>query len=62
MSKCRMTVEDLVGFLQSSLTELGEGAPVLICVENKIYDLEIQVNPKGNLGPGSILILTVPVK
>lgn len=41
----------------ASSGQLGEAAPVYVLIDNnELYELEIEVLPKGNLGPGSVML------
>lgn len=52
-----MSVEKLIERLQESTrTELGEAALVYMLIDDELYELDLQTCPKGNLGPGSVLL------
>lgn len=46
---------------QALKSELGSDAPVYLYVNEELHELVIQVNPKGKLGPGSVLLTAVPM-
>ena len=53
-----MKTENLVQQLQAALcAELGAEAPVYMLIDDKLYEVLVQVNPKGGLGPGSVLLM-----
>lgn len=54
-----MTVEDLIKRLQEAVrTDLGAAAPVYLLIDGRqLCELVVDVLPKGNLGPGSVLIV-----
>jgi len=56
------TVQDLIEALQKIQAELGPKAPAHLLIDDELYDLEINVYPKGNLGPGSVLLTKIPLK
>jgi hypothetical protein len=53
-----MKTENLVKQLQAALcTKLGEEAPVYMLIDDKLYEVLVQVNHKSELGPGSVLLM-----
>jgi len=57
-----LPVSDLIKTLQDALSSLGPGAPIYLVIDNELYGLSVQVNPKGDLGPGSVILLNVPLE
>lgn len=52
-----MTAVELIESLQQALPELGKKAPVYLLIDNnELYAFEVTVLPKGNLGPGSVVL------
>lgn len=53
-----MTVEDLIARLQESVrTDLGKDAPVYLLIDEQLFELVVDVLPKGAFGPGSVLMV-----
>lgn len=50
-------LDDLILRLQEAAHELGESAPVYFLLNDRLYTVVVDVVPKGNLGPGSVLLL-----
>lgn len=51
------TVEDLIATLRKAQSELGPQAPIYLLIDDTLYGVVVQVNPKGSLGPGSVLLI-----
>lgn len=54
-----MRLDAMIKRLQEAASsgQLGEAAPVYVLIDNnELYELEIEVLPKGNLGPGSVML------
>lgn len=57
-----MELAKLIEQLQAALsTKLGAKAPVYMLINDELYEVHIQVNNKGELGPGSVLLTGVKV-
>jgi hypothetical protein len=59
-----MKVTEMIKRLQDAVdTKLGAGATVYVLVgKNELYKINLSVLPKGDLGPGSVLLECEPVR
>lgn len=58
-----LAVAELHEVLQKAqASELGPKAPLYALIGNDLHYVTVQVNHKGELGPGSILLLLTKVK